>query len=101
MESADTYTVVCDLPGVDQKDLDLSIASGVLTIKGEKKSESNKEDVKIYRKQTWHGSFQRTISLPDSVDPDHVEAVLKNGVLKLTIPKRDEAKAKRIELKKE
>jgi HSP20 family protein len=101
LESTDKYTVLCDLPGVDQKDLELSIASGILTIKGEKKTEDKKENAKVYRKQTWQGSFQRTISLPDLIDADHVEAVLKNGVLRLIIPKREEAKAKRIELKKE
>jgi len=98
IETAEGFTVVCDLPGVDQADLNLSIASDVLTIKGEKKQEKAK-NAKVFRKETWEGGFQRTISLPASVDSSKVKAVLKDGILRLEIPKREEVKAKRIELK--
>jgi HSP20 family protein len=98
IEHPDSYTVECDLPGIDQKDIDVSIASGVLTISGEKKSE-HKEKRKVYKKETWEGSFQRTISLPAGVDADKVDATFADGVLKITLPKRDEAKTKKIELK--
>ena len=63
IEHSDSYTVECDLPGIDQKDIDISIASGVLTIKGEKKTEQKTENRKVYKKETWEGNFQRTISL--------------------------------------
>ena len=99
IEHPDRFTVECDLPGIDQKDIDISIASGVLTIKGEKKSEQRSETRKVYKKETWEGNFQRTISLPSVVDADRVEASFSNGVLKIQLPKREEAKAKRIELK--
>jgi HSP20 family protein len=99
VEHPDRFTVECDLPGIDQKDIDISIASGVLTIKGEKKSEQKSETGKVYKKETWEGNFQRTISLPSVVDADRVEASFSNGVLKIQLPKREEAKAKRIELK--
>ncbi|UCF99534.1 MAG: Hsp20/alpha crystallin family protein [Spirochaetaceae bacterium] len=99
IEHADRFTVECDLPGISQKDIDISIASGVLTIKGEKKVEKQSENTKVYRKETWEGSFQRTLSLPTGVDSDKVEATFNNGVLKISLPKREEAKTKRIELK--
>jgi HSP20 family protein len=99
VENPDSFTVECDLPGIEQKDIDISIASGVLTIKGEKRVEQKSEKRKVYKKETWEGSFQRTISLPTTVDADKVEATFKNGVLKINLPKREEAKTKRIELK--
>jgi HSP20 family protein len=98
-ENDDGYTVTCDLPGVDKKNINLSIASNVLTIKGEKKEESLKEGRKVFRKETWEGSFQRTISLPAEVDNTKVEAEVKDGVLKIRLPKREEVKPKQIELK--
>jgi len=99
VEHADRFTVECDLPGIDQKDIDISIASGVLTIRGEKKTEKKSEKTKVYKKETWEGSFQRTVSLPSGVDGDKVEATFTDGVLKITLPKREEAKTKKIELK--
>lgn len=99
VEHTDSFTVECDLPGIDQKDIDVSIASGVLTIKGEKKTEEKSEKNKVYKKETWEGSFQRTVSLPTGVDADKVEAAFTDGVLKITLPKREEAKIKKIELK--
>ena len=98
-ENDDGYAVSCDLPGVKQKDISISIASNVLTIKGEKKEELKKEGRKIFRKETWEGSFQRTISLPAEVDSSKVEAELKDGVLTITLPKREEVKPRQIELK--
>lgn len=99
VEHPDKFTVECDLPGISQKDIDISIAAGVLTIKGEKKGERVSDTTKFYRQETWEGSFQRTISLPAAVDPDKVEASYRDGVLMIELPKREEAKTKRIELK--
>ena len=98
IENADAILVVCELPGIDVKDLDVSITSNVLTIKGEKKGlaeEKNKK--KMYKSNSWTGSFQRTISLPSTVEAgDKVQAELRDGVLKLTLPKKEEAKPKQI-----
>jgi len=99
VEHPDRFTVECDLPGIDRKDIDISIASGVLTIKGEKKGEKTDEKGKIYRKETWEGSFQRTVALPATVDAEKVEATYRDGVLSIQLPKKEEAKTKRIELK--
>jgi HSP20 family protein len=99
IEHPDSFTVQCDLPGIDQKDIDISIASGVLTIKGEKRSEQKTEKRKVYKQETWEGSFQRTLSLPTVVNADKVQARFADGVLTIELPKREEAKTKRIELK--
>jgi len=99
IEHSESFTVKCDLPGIDRKDVDITIASGVLTIKGEKKSVGESAHSKVYRKETWEGSFQRTLSLPSGVDTEKVEAVFKDGVLTITLSKREDTKSKRIELK--
>jgi HSP20 family protein len=77
-EDKDVFTVYCDLPGISNEELDISVAKDVLTIKGEKKEAQKKdEESKTYRKETWEGKFQRTLALPASVDSDKVEATLK------------------------
>jgi len=100
VETDDAILVACDIPGVDAKDIDLDIVNNVLTIRGEKKPAiSENEDtsgVKNYRRETWYGTFQRTLSLPDSVNPDKVSAELTNGVLSIHIAKQEERKPKRI-----
>jgi HSP20 family protein len=99
LELPESFVVECDLPAVDQKNLDISITGEVLTIKGEKRLRPSSEKAKVYKKETWEGSFQRTISLPAGIDAGKVEATYKDGVLRIDIPKREEAKARRIELK--
>ena len=73
VEHPDCFTVEGDLPGIDQKDSDLSIASGVLTIKGEKKGEKVSDRKEVYRKETWEGSFQRTVALPAEAKTRKIE----------------------------
>ena len=99
IEHPDRYVVTCDLPGMKEEDIEVTVASGLLTIKGEKRAEEEKEDTKVYRKETWEGSFQRTLTLPEGVNADKVDAEYKDGVLRITLPKREEAKTKRIPLK--
>jgi len=99
VENDDAFVVTCDLPGVELKDLEVSIANNVLTIKGEKKDTREVKDAKVYRQESWFGSFQRTLSLPNTVDPDKIEAVMKDGVLKVTLPKKEEVKPKQIAVK--
>jgi len=81
--------VVAELPGMDQKDVEVSLADGVLMLKGEKKSESNGA---LYSER-WHGRFQRALQLGPDVDPEKVEAAFKNGVLTVTLAKRPEAQS--------
>jgi len=94
VETADDFIVKADLPGVRKEDLELSVTGTLLSIRGDKKAEVEGDKRKIFRKETWGGSFGRTIDLPTAVDADRVRAELKNGVLTVTIPKREEAKAK-------
>lgn len=96
VEDGDKVTLYCDMPGVRKENLELSIAGNVLTLKGEKPNEKAKEGSKNYRNETLGGAFQRTISLPDTVDPNKVDAELKNGVLTLVIAKREEVKPRKI-----
>ncbi|HZV21561.1 MAG TPA: Hsp20/alpha crystallin family protein, partial [Hyphomicrobiales bacterium] len=93
--------VKADLPGVDEKDINLTIHNGVLTLRGEKKSERTDERENYHLMERSYGSFQRSIRLPESVDEDKVEAKFDKGVLTVTLTKRPEAvKAqKKIEIK--
>ena len=92
-DSDDAIEVSAELPGVDQQDVDVTLAEGVLTIKGEKKSESE-EKKDYYRSERSYGSFSRSFRLPDSVDETKIKATFDNGVLAVTLPKRPEVKAK-------
>ncbi len=96
VENTDDFVVTVDLPGVSQDDVDLSVADNVLTIKGEKKGGNESEERNYFRKETWEGSFQRTVSLPQGVDPDNVHAEMKDGILTITLPKREESKPRKI-----
>ena len=84
--------VTAELPGIAEEDVDISLTRDVLTIKGEKKQESERKEDNYTRVERSYGSFSRTISLPaDVVDADNVEATFKNGVLTIVLPKREEA----------
>jgi HSP20 family protein len=95
-ETEGEVIVRCDMPVVELKDVDVSIASNVLTIKGEKKAQGDSKSVRLYRKETWSGSFQRTLSLPVSIDPNQVTADLKDGILSIVFQKREEVKPRQI-----
>jgi HSP20 family protein len=96
IENEHEFNVTCELPGMEQKDIDVSVAANVLTIKGEKKDEREEKKGKYYRKEIWSGSFHRTLPLPATVELDKIGAQLKDGVLKITLPKKEEAKPKQI-----
>jgi len=94
-ESDKDVQVTVDLPGVDEKDIELSLEKDSLTIKGEKKHESEKKDGNFHRIERSYGSFQRTVVLPCEVEDEKAEAKYKNGVLYISMPKRKEARAER------
>jgi len=96
IENSQDFTVKCELPGLDQKDIDVSIASNVLTIKGQKRDEREEKKGKYYKKESWSGSFQRTLPLPASIENDKIQAEFKEGILTITLPKKEEAKTKQI-----
>ena len=98
-ETDENVEVLCELPGVDRKDIDISVSGNVLTIKGEKKGEHEDRKSDYYRRESWSGSFQRSVSLPDSVNADAATAEMKDGVLKLVLPKREKKKRTQIDIK--
>ncbi len=84
--------------GLDPKSLDISIQHNLLTIAGERKADA-REGVNYYRKECFNGTFRRTITLPEDVDPDKVDASYKDGVLHITIQRREVVKPRQIEIK--
>ncbi|MEE8328197.1 MAG: Hsp20/alpha crystallin family protein [Nitrosomonadaceae bacterium] len=95
-EVRDAYEVVADVPGVEPKDIDVSLDDGVLTVKGERKSESKDEGEGYTRTERTYGSFYRRFTLPDTADADNISAKTEHGVLKLRIPKKEKALPKKI-----
>ncbi len=100
-ETEKELVVKADLPGIDEKDVQLTLQDGVLSIRGEKKNERKDERENYHLVERNYGSFQRSIRLPGTVDEDKVEARFDKGVLTITLPKRPEmVKAqKKIEIK--
>jgi HSP20 family protein len=99
-ETADQFVVRADLPGVDEKDLDVSLHNGVLSVTGSRTGEQRKEGEAYYLYERQFGSFTRSFSLPDTADGEKIDARLDNGVLTVTIGKRAEAKPRKISLSK-
>ena len=87
--------ITAELPGLDAKDVEVTMASNMLTIKGEKKVEKEEEDGDYYYSERNYGRFERTIALPQGIDTDNAEAKFKKAVLKVTIPKKPEAQSSR------
>ena len=87
--------VSAEIPGVESKDLDVSVEDGTLTIKGEKKYEREEKEKGQYRMERSYGSFERVIALPAEVDESKAKAEFKKGVLRLTLPKRPGAPSRR------
>ena len=98
-ETDSQVIVKAEVPGMDAKDIDVSLTGDTLTIKGEKKEESLKEEQNYYRMERRYGSFQRVLSLPASVDPSKVAAEYKNGVLSVTMEKKEHARPRNIQIK--
>ena len=101
IETDDAVEVTVELPGMEQKDVEVSLAGDTLTVKGEKKIEHKDEKRGYYVSERSYGSVYRTIPLPAGVDTDKADATFKNGVLTVRIPQTPEAKAKakRIDVK--
>lgn len=93
--------VKAELPGIDPETVDVSITGDLLTIKGEKKEETTREGENYYRMECRYGAFHRALTLPATVDANKVNATFKNGVLRVTLEKKEEAKARSIRVKAE
>lgn len=99
-EEEDQLVIKTELPGIDKKDLDITLEGDRLTIKAEKKEEV-KEDTTHHTRERYYGQYSRSVRLPYPVKEDSISATFANGVLELRIPKAEEIKAKRIEVKAE
>jgi HSP20 family protein len=101
VETEKAYEVTADLPGMDEKNIEVKVADGVLTIKGEKQQEKEEKKKDYYLQERSFGSYQRSFELPEGVDSDKIEASFKKGVLVVTLPKKPEVQksAKKIEVK--
>jgi len=96
-ESGDNVVAVVELPGMRKEDIDISLHDGTLTISGERKRESTGGE-KAQRTERYVGTFRRSIALPTRVDADKVTATYQDGILKVTLPKAEEAKPKQIQV---
>lgn len=100
-ETKDAYTVLADLPGLDKKDIQVSVEEGVLTVSGSRKAEHQEES----QDRTWHrverrwGSFERSLKLGEGVDASKVAAEYKDGVLSITVQKKESALPRKIEVR--
>ena len=98
-EEANQFVITADIPGVNPKDIEVTAENNMLTIKGERKTESTEEKEGYKRMERSRGTFYRRFSMPDTADVDKIKADSKNGVLQLTIPKRESVKGRKIEVK--
>lgn len=98
-ETPEQVTVKAELPGIDPKDVKISLAGDVLTLKGEKKSEREEKKEDYHLVERSYGSFTRSLVLPAAVNADKIEAKYEKGVLSITCPKKDQVKPKTIEIK--
>jgi HSP20 family protein len=97
-ESGDHFVAVVELPGMRKQGIDISLHDGTLTISGERKRESNNGKT-AQRTERYVGTFRRSIGLPTRVDPSKVNATYEDGILKVTLPKAEEAKPKQIQVR--
>ncbi len=97
-EEADRFLITADLPGVDPKDIQITMDNGVLTIKGERESETRDEREGYKRVERVSGAFYRRFSLPDTADAERIEAKGKDGVLEVTLPKHEKVQPRKIKV---
>ena len=98
-ETKDSFVVKAELPGLEAADVDVSLSGDLLIIKGEKKKEAEDKDEHRYCAERYYGTFQRVFRLPTDVKDEGIEATFDKGILKVTLPKKEEAKKKEIKIK--
>ncbi len=97
-EDEHNITLKVEVPGIDEKDIDIRVENNTLTVHGERKFEKEEKEENFRRVERQYGSFTRTFTLPNTVDPDKVQADYDKGVLKIQLPKKAEAKPKQIKV---
>ncbi len=95
-EDENSLRITMELPGVEPNDVRLSLENNILTIRGEKKQQAEENNERIHRFERTYGMFERTFALPNTVDPERIEARYENGVLNVTLPKAERAKPREI-----
>ena len=101
LEREDAVVITADLPGLKAEDVEITVEEGTLSIRGERKLEEAAEGETIHRVERLYGSFERTFTLPNSVDVEKIEARSANGEMVLTLPKREESKPRSVKIKVE
>jgi HSP20 family protein len=91
VDKGSAYEITAELPGMEEKDIEVKVAAGMLTITGEKNEEKEEKKKDYFLSERRYGSFQRSFALPDGVDEEKIAAAFKNGVLTVTLPKKPEA----------
>lgn len=98
-ETDEALEVTVDLPGIKPEDIDISVTDDRLTIQGERKQETETKDKTVHRVERSYGSFFRSIALPQGTEPDKVTAESDQGVIRITLPKADQVKPKKVSVK--
>jgi HSP20 family protein len=98
-ERKDAYLVTVELPGIELDDLEITMEDGLLTIQGERQFTSESSEQQFHRVERRYGAFRRSITLPAQVQAEQIEASFENGVLQILVPKMEEAKPKRIQVR--
>ncbi len=99
LDKQDSIIVRAELPGMRREDINISVTGNILTISGERKTDSSVKSEDYYRSELSYGKFSRSITLPTTVDAEKINATFENGVLEITLPKSEKAKPKKIEIK--
>ncbi len=98
-ETESDFVIALDLPGLKKEDVTINFESDMLTISGERREESTREDVNYYRTERFYGRFSRSFTFPKSVDIDKIDAGFEDGVLTIKVPKAAESKPRKIQIK--
>ncbi|MBN1940458.1 MAG: Hsp20/alpha crystallin family protein [Candidatus Aminicenantes bacterium] len=99
-ETANELVLTAEIPGIEEKDIEIKVEDNTLTLKGERKFEKETKEENFHRIERSYGSFFRAFSLPNSIDPEKILAEHENGVLKIVMPKRQELKPKTVKILK-
>src|SRR3990172_11897467 len=99
VDRKDELVLRADLPGLTEKDIEIKVQDGNLSLQGQRKEEKETKGEDYYCCERWSGAFSRTLTLPPGINADKVNAAFKNGVLEIHVPKAKQAEGKRIEIK--
>lgn len=97
-ETDAAYKIEAELPGINQKEIDVKIDNNILTIKGKKEDIKEEKEKNYHLRERYYGAFQRSISLPNNIEPEKIKASFENGVLNILVPKNDKRTPKKIEI---